>query len=770
MNICTIVCRNYVAQARVLAESFVAHHPGSVCVALVVDADDVGDYAGEPFRAVGIGSLAIDDFPIMAGLYDPVELSTAVKPWLLRWMDREYGDAGPIAYFDPDISVASAFFELEEMLEGHWCVLTPHLTHGRELDDRSPSEQAILLSGTYNLGFIALRRHPNLGAFLDWWQERLARDCIVDPANGYFVDQRYVDLVPGLFDGVGILRNDGYNVAYWNLDTREVAAEQSGIVVNGLPLRFFHFSGFDPRVPGEISKHQNRNSMADSPALASVFAEYAERLIGAGFLDTCQLPYAYATSACGRRLSRSVRAVYRAAIADEFTVSLFQPAGDTAFAQYLAQPDRQNGRLPQGLAYLWATKQELRDRFPDVFFQDRGEFLDWCRQEDAGQQWLGGYVSLDRPARHPGVRRRARGVNVIGYLNAESGVGEAARSVISLLDEVGIPVWPVSLEAPGIPNRHSFRVPGGTPDLPFRSSLVCVNADMLPQLGPSLARIGLAQTDVTGLWWWETETFPKSLEPAFAWVDRVVAGTTFVRDAIALSGQVPVESFPLPVGVGSVARQQPAGVDWPEGFVFLFSFDYASVYRRKNPAGLVAAYTAAFRPQDGSALVIKTINADRYPVHHAELVRAAEGRSDIRIMDCFLGEEDRNWLTAACDCYVSLHRSEGFGLTMAEAMYLGKPVIATGYSGNLDFMSPENSLLVDYALSAIGPGAAPYDPNGAWAEPDLEDAAAKMRWVYENRTAAAALGDVAAQSIRTTHSAKRGAEVLASILVGERHE
>ncbi len=122
------------------------------------------------------------------------------------------------------------------------------------------------------------------------------------------------------------------------------------------------------------------------------------------------------------------------------------------------------------------------------------------------------------------------------------------------------------------------------------------------------------------------------------------------------------------------------------------------------------------------------------------------------MIDRYLTPNDNGSLTAACDCYVSLHRSEGFGLGMAEAMWHGKPVIATGYSGNLDFMTPSNSLLVDHRLVPIGPGAAPYPPEGEWAEPDVEHAATLMRGVFDDRRRAAALGRTAASEIRRTHS------------------
>src|SRR5213076_1122404 len=121
------------------------------------------------------------------------------------------------------------------------------------------------------------------------------------------------------------------------------------------------------------------------------------------------------------------------------------------------------------------------------------------------------------------------------------------------------------------------------------------------------------------------------------------------------------------------------------------------------------------------------------PLAEEELLWRAHGRQDVHIIDRSLSRGELDGLMAACDCYVSLHRSEGFGLTMAEAMYVGKPVIATGYSGNLDFMTPHNSYLVDYEVVAVGEGAAPYPAHAEWAEPSVEHAACLMRHVFEHR-------------------------------------
>jgi SAM-dependent methyltransferase len=190
----------------------------------------------------------------------------------------------------------------------------------------------------------------------------------------------------------------------------------------------------------------------------------------------------------------------------------------------------------------------------------------------------------------------------------------------------------------------------------------------------------------------------------------------------------------------------------PGGFVFLFVFDYHSVFERKNPLGLVEAFEQAFPEDSGASLVLKSINSEQHAEEHERLLQAAEGHPDIYVIDRYVTAAEKNAMFASCDCYVSLHRSEGFGNTLAEAMYLGKPVIATGYSGNMDFMTPQNSYPVDYDLRPVGDDAGPYPPTGEWAEPDIGHASALMRHVFEHREEAEKRGSRAADDLRRNHS------------------
>ena len=216
---------------------------------------------------------------------------------------------------------------------------------------------------------------------------------------------------------------------------------------------------------------------------------------------------------------------------------------------------------------------------------------------------------------------------------------------------------------------------------------------------------------------------------------------------------MPVVVVPLPVEAPD-AGGATVPFALPDGFVFLFAFDFFSTLERKNPLGLVEAFTRAFAPGEGPVLVLKTINARHRPEAREHLRHAIGGREDILLVDEALDERQMAALLARADCFVSLHRAEGFGLGPAEAMALGKPVIATGFSGTTDFMTPANSYLVDWRLRSVGPDAEHYPAEGTWAEPSVEHAAALMREVWSDPGAAAARGARAREDVAISLSAQ----------------
>jgi glycosyltransferase involved in cell wall biosynthesis len=182
-------------------------------------------------------------------------------------------------------------------------------------------------------------------------------------------------------------------------------------------------------------------------------------------------------------------------------------------------------------------------------------------------------------------------------------------------------------------------------------------------------------------------------------------------------------------------------------FMFLFAFDFMSVMKRKNPLGLIDAFMRAFPAGSGAQLVIKAINGDKRPVEREVLMTAASQHPDVTVIDTYFTRGETSSLMNLADCYVSLHRSEGLGLTLSEAMSHGKPVIATNYSGNVDFMDDSNSYLVPWTRVAVGQGAEGYSPDATWAEPDVVEAARLMRHVYENQAEAVLVGQKAQDDI-----------------------
>jgi glycosyltransferase involved in cell wall biosynthesis len=189
-------------------------------------------------------------------------------------------------------------------------------------------------------------------------------------------------------------------------------------------------------------------------------------------------------------------------------------------------------------------------------------------------------------------------------------------------------------------------------------------------------------------------------------------------------------------------------------FVFLFNFDFLSILNRKNPIGLIDAFCEAFAHDEGPLLVIKTINGSERLVD-LELLRYRRGhRTDIMIWDEYLPRSTQGALMSHCDAYVSLHRAEGLGLTMSEAMCLGKPVIATAYSGNVDFMDDTSAFLVPWQPVKIGSGSAPYSPTATWAEPSLDIAATHMWAVCNDPERARSIGAAAQLKLADEFSAE----------------
>lgn len=353
------------------------------------------------------------------------------------------------------------------------------------------------------------------------------------------------------------------------------------------------------------------------------------------------------------------------------------------------------------------------------------------------------------------------GVNLVGFLQAELGIGEAARKLGRGLERAGIPVSAITYKRTAARQEHPFEERAA--HAPYDTNLICLNPDNLHEFMRDAGADFFAGRYSIGVWFWETSIFPRENLPGFRFVDEIWVSSEYVRDVVSTETELPVLVVPLPIEEPPQTGLSRSDLGLPPEFTFLFSFDFFSVFQRKNPIGLVEAFTRAFAPSEGPVLILKSINGERKPRWLAQLQEAIANRSDIRLLDGYVAADTNSALMAACDCYVSLHRSEGFGLTMAEAMSYGRPVIATAYSGNMEFMDESNSYLVPYGLCQI-PTDWAFSPGAEWADPDLDAAAALMRHVYEHPEKARERGEQARRDVLNRLSLARAAEFMSGRL------
>jgi glycosyltransferase involved in cell wall biosynthesis len=303
-------------------------------------------------------------------------------------------------------------------------------------------------------------------------------------------------------------------------------------------------------------------------------------------------------------------------------------------------------------------------------------------------------------------------------------------------------------------------------DALFDTTLVHIQPE--PLFDQARARAGLADRARPeyriGYWYWEFDTIPPGWDAAAAQCQELWTATEFVARGLRSRYRLPVHVLPPGLETPPFARlpRRYFGLS-EDSFVFNFTFHMTSVMERKNPLGLIAAFRLACADLDDAELVIKVAFGERFP-REMDALRAAARGLNIRIIDAAFTHAETLALMAASDAYVSLHRSEGLGLTMAEAMLLAKPTIATGYSGNLDFMDRRNSLLVDHRIVTLEQDHPPYAKGMQWAEPDIRHAAELMRRLYEDREFGRELGLRARTDLRQRFSTEHAGQAMADRL------
>ena len=720
LQICTIVAQNYLPFVRVLASSVRAH--GGRLSVFLVDDEEATSGGEESFDLLTRDDLGIDpvEYRRMAAIYDITEFATAVKPWVLSALLARGSDSA--VYLDPDIAVLSPLDELDELIATEGIVLTPHAPHGFPRDGRFPEERSILAAGIYNLGFVAVGQQAM--PFLEWWKERLRRHCVNDVTDMHFVDQRWVDFVPGMFDHA-ILRHEGYNVAYWNLHGRTLKAGDDGYAVDGSPLRFFHFSGYSPDAPHLLSKHQlgrPRVLLSDSAVLRELCDWYRQQLLASGWAGRAT-SYGWAALADGTPLDARMRRLYRTALLDAETdgtpepPSPFAEDGGAAFRAWMREPVHPPLRpiVSRYLKDVWQEIPAFRTSSPTLLREGAYRFLEWLRVHgdttDLPQAMLPDPADVDRslPPLEPVPGR--------GFVVLQPERGALPRP------SGWTAISPGGQRCELIRFNRGMDACDGTPN--YLASDVTI-LQTLPVEGMHLALVDdldlFSTRRIAGLWHWSIDGFSPDLHNAFAPLDEVWVPSSFSLRAVASRALRPIRLFTLPV-----ARVAPRVGD-PDfegaATTFVCPIELGPEIDALEASGgtsTVEAYRAAFEPGDGAKLVVAVQGID-HSVALETLRDAAFDRPDIVVRP--VEEDELLSLVATGDATVSLHRSTAFSMPLATAMACGKAVIATGYGGNTDYMTAENAFLVPIRLAPR-----PRHAGSRWAQPDLTAATRMLRTV-----------------------------------------
>lgn len=808
----TICSQNYLGYALTLGRSLREADPDATFfIGLADEWDPALPREEVEFPVIEARDICLPTFDDMIVRYSIMEFNTAIKARLFGHLFDAHG-FDQLVYLDPDIKVISELKELKALLvDKPSAVLTPHSE--APLDDgKDPDDVRLLRTGVYNLGFAAFSNRPDSRAFLSWWEKRMETDCRVALAEGLFVDQKLMDLAPCYMDDVRILRHPGYNLAYWNLIHRPVTHSHNGWLADGQPLRFLHFSGVIPGNTTVYSKHQDRFLPEDIGELNTLFVEYVNEIEtnGRAWKDA---PYAY-DQVGELHLDIVLRRLYACtfptampnARADAQGLERLanEPVGEATGAQ-----------LTRYALEVWSARDDLKAAFDICTSNGRINFAKWILTSGKAEHAINdrflrairfhpqntdaspptphttahstfffratlplrpiyrrmpGFVKshLRRLVLGKGAKQRditpnhtitrPKAIAIYGYFNTESGVGEGARRAYTAMKAVGI-----DTEARALPSGGGFQDcvtfsparRGGPTNARFR--LFHVNADQTAPGRNWLMHKPNGAVQI-GYWAWELATFPKAWIKSAAHLDEIWVPSKFVETSVKAAFDRPVVCIPHPIDVPlepDAESLMATRRHWKisqSAFVLLNTFDFNSFVSRKNPFGLLEAFERARVGREDLVLVLKVHGTGQSTEIRRNVLDRAARIPGVLVVDQVLTRADIDALQWTCNAFVSLHRSEGFGLNIAENMAKGKPVITTDYSGPTDFVDGEVGIPVPYKLIGLTSEDYPFAEGQEWADPDVEIAAEAIGKLYDDRDRAIQLGNAGRDRIASQFS------------------
>lgn len=697
--------------------------------------DNIQNYVGvdENFTVIPVEELGLVDLNSFFRRYDILEANTAVKPWAFEKLFNKGYDN--VIYFDPDIEVYTQL-KMESELNNNLMLLTPHILESIVDDIDNYDDVRIILAGIYNLGFIALSKHEDLKRFLSWWKGKLEYHCLNDPSLGYFVDQKWMDLAPVLFKGVVISNDESYNVAYWNIVERK-----------GVEPSFFHFSGINLKSDKYLSVHRKSLLLSNcSEIIQTKIKEYKNSLLKNDYLSCSTIKYGYKKDVKGTYSGIYNKDNYR--LYDKYV--------------WMSESSEFNDYVEKGILDIYVSyiKDYYKDPLVISIFIDDLLVKDFVLENKesvlsvdihstkihkilikSSHSFVPEKIGLNSDNRTLSIgiwkiqnndnvifnfekreyfkkellseRRPLKiGYNLIGYMQSEAGTSQTARYIADSLDRLHIQYSIMDIEG-DLSNRK------------YNTNIFFVNGDF--KLSNTFDSDLFDGCKNIGYWCWETENVPVDWYENEDVLDEIWTISNFCQNAISLKSNIPVLTVipQLDFNINDDFDFTKYGIV-ENTFKFLFIYDSNSVTKRKNPEAVIESFLTAKKSDKfkDAILIIKT-NSNEINSYK---------RDDIIIINEVLSRQETYELHNIANCFISLHRAEGLGLNILEALYLGKPVIATGWSGNVELVNYyDNYHLVDYKLIKIGVNYSPYKEDDIWAEPNISHAAELMIEVLSDK-------------------------------------
>ncbi|CAE7658579.1 unnamed protein product [Symbiodinium sp. CCMP2456] len=681
--------------------------------------------------------------------------NTAIKPAAIKFMFQKLG-CHKVLYVDNDIWIMQPLTAVIEALDRYQFVVTPHVTQPVPLDGYHQDERTIMLAGQFNFGFLAASKSGPTYDILDWWLDRLRYYGHAAPWTGEDFDQKWGQYIASFLqqEEYLVLRDPRYNIAYWNLHYRgaHLRMENGTVWYDSQPVVFMHFSGMSDLLKYNldyISPHQNRYRMSDFPILREIVLKYLTMLKEENATFWRKLPYGFSRFDDGTLIPDVIRNYFSHVLdpgeSYRNDVHLFKDL--VAYDDPFGTQPRQDGKLtlldwmlqdahhliveqrgPHKVSELawqiYLARPDVRAQFPNPFGEHGEQLASWFLQYGVQEFSIQGLKRRVRQGAHKASEPLQGGVNVYGWFHGIFGVAQSSRLLLKALNAVQADTTAIALPADS--EHHRMIDLKTSRAAQHRINLFVANADSTPII---LELFPHSQRSIyynIGYWAWELEKFPSEWMVHLRVFNEVVTMNT--------GCEVDSEDY---------LATRPR-FDFPTGaLVFLVMFDFQSSFHRKNPLATVEAFKKAFgrRSSRDVLLVIKCLlpsGSLDFSQELEELRAAADG--NMRIMTDTLTLQEQRSLLASVDVLVSLHRSEGYGLALLEMLMLGKPVIATAYSGNMDFMSwlPESFrfLLIPHGYVQVNTSKHfqhIYTSDQRWADPDVRQAASAMSKLAADR-------------------------------------